>query len=198
MKVFIVTILAFALLAKPLEAATAMNKIVAPDQQKVDETQTVVTASRRRVEGRGTPFDGFFSIAYSGGASKASKVFRTSSSGSKSKKPALSLPYVSNDTPKEYRVFIEGMHHGKAKKSSSSETSSPSLSPSLSTQPSGQPSSSSKPSGQPTLSSKPSVSPSQSLSPTLDSRSGKKFRRYLTPANVDDEEKDDEVEDVIM
>ena len=175
-----------------------MNKIVAPDQQKVDETQTVVTASRRRVEG-------FFSIAYSGAAAatKAGKVFRTSSSGSKSKKTELSLPYVSNDSPKEYRVFIEGVHHGKAKgkaeKSSSSETSSPSLSPSLSTQPSGQPSSSSKPSGQPTLSSKPSVSPSQSLSPTLDSRSGKKFRRYLTPANVvDDEEKDDEVEDVIM
>ena len=66
MKVFTVTILAFALLAKPLEAT--MNKIVAPDQQKVDETQTVVTASRRRVEGRGTPFDGFFSIAYSGAA----------------------------------------------------------------------------------------------------------------------------------
>ena len=174
-----------------------MNKIVAPAQQEFDETLTVVTASRRRVEGRGTPFDGFFSIAYSSGgaaSTKASKVFRTSSS--KSKKPELSLPYVSNDTPKEYRVFIEGMHHGKAKKSSSSETSSPSLSPSLSTQPSGQPSSSSKPSGQPTLSSKPSVSPSQSLSPTFDSRSGKKFRRYLNV--VDDEEKDDEVEHVIM
>ena len=95
-----------------------MNKIVAPAQQEVHETQTVVTASRRRVEGRGTPFDGFFSIAYSGGASKASKVFRTSSS--KSKKPELSLPYVSNDTPKEYPVFIEEMHHGKAENSSSS------------------------------------------------------------------------------
>ena len=64
----------------------AMNKVVAPAEQEV-ETQTaprprVERLVERRVEGRGIPFDGFFSIANSGAAAstKAGKVFRSSSS----------------------------------------------------------------------------------------------------------------------